>query len=355
MQRLPAAGTTPARIAAFALAIALLLLPGLPAPDSRAQDGAGAHALQKTDQRNASVAATVSKSVVAVVPIGTALGDWYSVAGGAGFVIDTNGHVLTALINVGSSSRVNVVIPGGKMVRAEVVGRDERNGCALLKVDREAASVPPLTFANSESLSIGATTYTFGNPFSSVVNDDQIAFSSGTLSGRYRPTVKESGDERESRVGLYAGPVLETTCAINDGNFGGPLTDRHGHVIGLVVKLISYQRWLGCAVPINQIAFALPRLKAGQAPLANDPGLSSETVPGEPGAKLNAIVEGGAAAKAGLAVGDVVLKVDSETVADNAALSRILEALPAGARLNLQVKSGDQTRFVAITLAAKRE
>ena len=345
----------PFRLLAILAVAALLLLPT--GSIVRAQDP-GDHALEKTDKRNATMAERVSRSVVAIVPLGTALGDWYSVAGGAGFCIDSNGHILTALINVGSASRINVVLPGGKMVRAEVVGRDARNGCALLKVDRTADELPPLTFANSESLSVGATAYTFGNPFSSIINDDQVAFSSGTISGRYRPAVPDSGAQREQNVGLYAGPVIETTCAINDGTFGGPLTDRHGHVIGMVVKLISYQRWLGTAVPIHQIAIGLPRLRSGQEPLGADAGMTLENATGSAsGARIDAVTEGGPAAAAGLKADEVIVKADQDAVDSAAALATILADQPPGARLVLQVKSasGEESRFVPITLAVRKE
>lgn len=330
------------------------------ASEAHAQPPDAANAVQRAQQQSVELAQRMRSAVVAVVPDGTDLGSAHGIAGGSGFVISADGLILTALVNLsGTASSATVVFAGGEAVRARVLGRDPANAVALLKAENIRTPIRPLEFADSRRVVVGQTAYTFGNPYSSIVNDDQVAMSRGAVSGVYRPHITDGRGTAREHIGLYAGPVIETTASVNDGNWGGPLTDREGRVLGVVVKLISYRRWLGCAVPIHQIRLVLEHLTHGRALPSAVSGITAtaasaaDNAPGA--ARITAVAAAGAAEEAGLLVGDVIVKVDTEALtAGGTQLDQILTALPPGGRVVVMVRRDEAVRFVELWLRPSR-
>src|SRR6185436_5763975 len=107
-------------------------------------------------------------------------------------------------------------------------------------------------------------------------------------------------------------------AAVNPGSYGGPLVDLDGKVVGIVIEPVSTKRWLGVAVPIDEVTPILDDLKAGRAPAPPHLGLSvaSSSEPSLEGVKVADVDAGGPAAKAGLKPGDLLLTLDGAKIVE---------------------------------------
>ncbi|MBI3725183.1 trypsin-like peptidase domain-containing protein, partial [bacterium] len=235
--------------------------------------------------------------------------------GGAGFVIDDEGYILTCTTLVEGATKVDVTFQGGHKAKAKVVSQDTRNRVALLKLDDPRAvakmlggKLPVLPLGKSSELKRGRIVATVGNSFESLQTDGVPAFSLGVVSaiGRVRDP------------DIYKGYAIETDAAVNPGNFGGPLIDLDGKVVGIVVEAISPKRWLGVAVPIDQITVELDDLKAGKPPKAPWLGLSVITAsePSLTGVQVSDVDQSGPAASAGVRKGDRLATIDGAKIAE---------------------------------------
>lgn len=163
----------------------------------------------------------------------------------------------TGVIGAGVD-RVRLTFPDGRTAEGRVAGRDASSGAVLVTTKTHTKAVLPL--GRSGSLGIGTRVLTAGSPYGSLHRVYQVAMSVGTVTGRYPVTAAEPETGVADR---YKGEVLETDAGVNPGSFGGPMCDRQGRVVGLVVQSLSRSRWLGTAAPIDPIRRRLPALRAG--------------------------------------------------------------------------------------------
>lgn len=158
----------------------------------------------------------------------------------------------------GGVSRVKLTFPDGRSAEGTVAGRDAASGAVLLRCKEATTQV--LALGRSAGAAIGTRVLTAGSPYGSLHRINEVAMSVGTITGRYRVKAAEPENGVADR---YQGEVLETDAGVNPGSFGGPLCDRRGRVLGLVVQSLTRSRWLGCAAPIDPIRRRLPALRAG--------------------------------------------------------------------------------------------
>jgi S1-C subfamily serine protease len=164
---------------------------------------------------------------------------------GTGTILSEDGYVLTSITVVPSiCDKVEVILPGGEKVPAELKGTVDEFEISILKIDRKGLPFVPL--GNSSNVKLGDQVYTFGNCFHSIEYDDQVSISTGVVSGKY-----ELGETNSESV--YTGPCIETTAALNPGVDGGPLVDANGKFVGLLCLNYSQARWLGTAIPVNEM------------------------------------------------------------------------------------------------------
>lgn len=176
--------------------------------------------------------------------------DGFAEGTGTGFVIDTNGHIVTNNHVVDGAVVVEVNFFDGTIVRGEVVGIDPDSDLAVLRVDLPAEQLRPVTLANSDELFIGQTTVAIGSPF-----NQPWTMTTGIISALDR-TIRG--------LSVYSiGEVIQTDAAINPGNSGGPLLNLQGEVIGVNSQISSATRsnsGIGYAIPsnlVNRVAQAL--------------------------------------------------------------------------------------------------
>ncbi|MEX1257064.1 MAG: trypsin-like peptidase domain-containing protein [Gemmatimonadota bacterium] len=166
---------------------------------------------------------------------------------GSGFVIDSDGVILTNDHVVRGAERILVSFPDGRDVEAELVGSDQASDVAVLRVRLDGLTPVPL--GSSEDLRIGEWLIAFGNPFGHLLSNPEPSVTVGVASALHRHIVPTEG-ERGSYLGM-----IQTDAAINPGNSGGPLVNAVGEVIGMNTSIFSRSggsEGMGFAVPIER-------------------------------------------------------------------------------------------------------
>jgi S1-C subfamily serine protease len=167
-------------------------------------------------------------------------------------------YLTTTGVIGGGVSKVRLTFPDGRTAEGTVAGRDAESGAVLIRCPEAAKQL--LTFGRSAGAAVGTRVLTAGSPYGSLHRINEVGMSVGTITGRYAVKAAEPETGVTDR---YQGEVLETDAGVNPGSFGGPLCDRRGRVLGLVVQSLTRNRWLGCAAPIDPIRRRLPALRAG--------------------------------------------------------------------------------------------
>ena len=274
---------------------------------------------------------------------------------GSGFLISadgyvvTNNHVITAE-GQGEVESITVKTNDGTEYPAKLIGRDAASDLAVLKIAAPKA-MPFVKFGDSRSARVGDWVIAIGQPFGL-----GGTVTAGIISAVYRATGTGSAYDR----------YLQTDAAINRGNSGGPMFDMRGQVIGINNAIFSPTGGsvgIGFAIPAETAAPIVQRLKNGQAIERGYLGVSIQQInedladslgiPHNRGEFIQAVVPGGAGARAGLQPGDVVLRVDGKEVTPDQTLSFIVANTPPGKRIPLELIRNGQ-RLTVSAVVAKR-
>jgi S1-C subfamily serine protease len=193
---------------------------------------------------------TVNPGVVAIRAI-TSAGE----SQGTGFVIDTDGHIVTNAHVVLDADTIEIDFPSGLKVWAELVGTESNSDLAVLHVDVPAGELVPLPLGDSSQLSVGQFVVAIGNPFGL-----SGTMTVGIISGLGRTLDSERA---APGGGLFSsGDIIQTDAAINPGNSGGPLVNLHGEVVGVnrairtetfTVTGDAANSGVGFAIPVNLV------------------------------------------------------------------------------------------------------
>lgn len=216
-------------------------------------DAAG---LDFEEKRVIEVYQRVAPSVVSVTTQVLRYGffDAYTQEGaGSGFVLDTEGHILTNYHVVEGAQQIEVAFGDEATVPAELVGSDARNDLAVLKVAVGAEQLVPVELGSSSDLQVGQRAIAIGNPFGE--------FSRTLTTG----VISALGRTLQSPDGLEMSGILQTDASINKGNSGGPLLDSAGRVIGITTAIFSptgTNAGVGFAIPVDTVKRLLPDLIA---------------------------------------------------------------------------------------------
>ena len=274
-----------------------------------------------------------------------------SAAAGSGFIISQDGYIVTNyhVININGASSITVAMYDGTTYDAKVVGFDENHDLAVLKID--ASGLTPVVLGDSDSLLVGETVVAIGNPLG------ELTFSqtTGTISALDRSVTLSSGVVMN---------LLQTDCAINSGNSGGPLFNQYGEVIGITNAKYSSSSSseasidnIGFAIPINQVKNLITQLIETGEIVKPYLGVGVRTVTGEvqqygipAGAYVASVDEGGAAEKAGVQVGDVITALDGETVESQEELTSLKNQHQPGDTVTLTVYRDGETLELTVTL-----
>ena len=220
--------------------------------DAAAVDAAG---LDIAERRVIAVYQRVAPSVVSITTKVLRRDFFFNVVpeegAGSGFVLDTDGHILTNYHVIKDAQRIEVNFGADVVVQADVVGTDPRNDVAVIKVKPAQVKLVPVTLGTSANLLVGQRAIAIGNPFGQFGR----TLTTGVLSALGRTL---QGEDGRTITG-----VIQTDAAINKGNSGGPLLDSSGRVIGINSAIFSptgTNAGVGFAVPIDTVRRLLPDL-----------------------------------------------------------------------------------------------
>lgn len=266
---------------------------------------------------------------------------------GSGFIISSDGQILTNAHVVDGADKVSVVLKDGRTFEGEVLGEDSVTDVAVVKI--KATDLPVVTLGDSEQLQPGEWAIAIGNPLGL---DNTVT--AGIISATGRSSSEVGVPDK--RVGF-----IQTDAAINPGNSGGPLLNAGGEVIGMNTAIISGAQGLGFAIPIDTAKkIAQQLISTGQAEhpflgiemLTLTPELKKEidNNPNSPidlsvnrGVLIVRVIPGSPAAKAGLRSADVIQRMDGKEVAKSEAVQQIVQASLVGGRLQVEVnRNGEQ-------------
>jgi serine protease Do len=258
--------------------------------------------------------------------------EFRSDAGGSGFVVSSDGFIVTNNHVVEGATKIRVRLEG-RDYDAELKGTDPATDLALLKIDAGRPLVA-LPLGDSEALRVGEQVMAIGNP---------LALGSTVTVGVVSAKGRSIGLTRDVSFENF----IQTDAAINRGNSGGPLVNLRGEVIGIATAMNWGAENIGFAVPVDTLKAVLPQLRDKGRVSRGYLGINIQNLTWEraqafgladtDGALVTAVVEGQPAAKAGLRHGDVVLSVDGRKVRETRDLIDYVSSRPPGSRVDLDV------------------
>jgi len=277
---------------------------------------------------------------------------------GSGFVISEDGLAVTNDHVAGGGESLQVRFSDGKSYKATLVGTSSRDDIALIKIEG-APKLTPATLGNSDGLRVGDDVVAIGN---ALALGDQPSVTKGIVSALNRTLSEETG-------AIISG-VIQTDAAINPGNSGGPLLNAAGEVVGVNTAIVGNSQNIGFSISSNTVNSLLPALKAaGGADIAQKAGflgvapVSVDTLDAETkaqyditvdhGAVVQSVNRGTAAAKAGLQIGDVIVKVDGADVKNSSDLQQKIRAKKPGDSVLLDVMRAGQEMQITAQLGSQ--
>ena len=242
-------------------------------------------------------------------------------ATGSGFVIDSDGTILTNAHVVQGAREMRVTFQDKRVVDAKVLGEDPSTDLAVLKVDPKGLDLRPLTLGSSKAVQVGDPTIAIGNPYGL-----ERTLTTGVVSATKRTILGLDGFQIDN--------VIQTDAAINPGNSGGPLLDAAGRVIGINSQIRTGSDGagassggsvgIGFAVPIDTAKRIVPQLKSAGRVERGYLGIETRTIdrslddldlPVTSGALVQRVTPGGPADEAGIRGGDVSAELDGDPIA----------------------------------------
>lgn len=270
---------------------------------------------------------------------------------GSGFFISSDGYVLTNNHVVNDADEIKVILSDEREFAATLVGTDERTDIALLKID--AKNLPQLNLAKNEKLKVGQWVVAIGSPFGL-----DYSASAGIVSAIGRNIPSDRGYVQ----------FIQTDVAINPGNSGGPLFNMDGEVVGINSQIYSPSGGsvgLSFAIPSSLALDVVKQLKdkgrvergwlgvvigAVDKDLASAYGLEKAQ-----GAIVSEVAPQGPAAKAGVLVGDLIVKFNGQDVHSQADLPRLVGQLAPGTKVTFEVIRKGKREVLNGTLESLKE
>lgn len=261
---------------------------------------------------------------------------------GSGFIISSDGQILSNAHVVEGADTVNVTLKDGRSFVGKVMGTDPLTDVAVIKI--QANNLPSVSLGDSEQLKPGEWAIAIGNP---------LGLDNTVTTGIISATGRSS-----SQVGVPDKRVnfIQTDAAINPGNSGGPLLNASGQVIGMNTAIIQGAQGLGFAIPINtakrianeliakgkvehpylgiQMVTLTPELKAN----INNNANAGLTVDEDNGVLIAKVMPGSPAAKAGLRAGDVIHKINGQPVKNAEDIQKAVEGSRVDSNLQFELR-----------------
>lgn len=273
-----------------------------------------------------------------------------SAASGSGFIITADGYILTNYHVIESSDSITVTLYDGTAYDAELIGYDESNDIAVLKV--EAEDLVPVILGDSDNVNVGDTVVAIGNPLGELT----FSLTQGVVSALDREVTMSSGITMD---------LIQTDCAINSGNSGGAMFNLYGEVIGITNAKYSGSGSsseasidnIGFAIPINQVRAIVESIIENGYIVKPYIGVQVGDVSSEAqryglpqGAAIGGVTEGSPAEEAGLQVNDIITKVNDTEITSYTELKEVVSTSAVGDTLKLTVYRQGETLELTVTV-----
>ncbi len=272
-------------------------------------------------------------------------------AAGSGFVISEDGYIVTNYHVIDGAHSIKVTFYDGTVYDATLVGGEEGNDVAVLKID--AQGLKPVIIGNSDHLHVGQAVTAIGNPLGELT----FSMTDGIVSAKDRTVTLEGGVKIN---------MLQTNCTINSGNSGGPLFNLYGEVIGITSAKYSNNgsyseatiEGIGFAIPMNDVVSIIKDLmehgyvtgKPNLGILLDDVDAAAQRYGIPAGAEVMAILEGSCSEKSGMQVGDIITAVGETKVEGFNDLSAAIKKYRAGDEVSIGVYRDGETVTLTMTL-----
>lgn len=271
---------------------------------------------------------------------------------GSGVIVSSDGYIVTNNHVIENAEVIEIVMNNKKSYAAKVIGRDATTDIALLKIDE--TGLPYLTYGNSDDLRIGEWVLAIGNPFNLT-----STVTAGIVSAKARNIDANSGNQ-------VIESYIQTDAAVNPGSSGGALVNAKGELVGINSAIASQTgSYVGYsfAIPVNMVRKIVADLAEFGSVQRAYLGIEMIDLNSQTAKKLNVdnvdgvyvanVVRGGSAEKSGIAAGDIILAVNDSKVNSATELLEIISLYRPGANVTLDVKTGNATRKVDVTLQNK--
>ncbi len=267
---------------------------------------------------------------------------------GSGFVIRSDGYVVTNNHVVEKADEIKVILSDESEYVAKVVGRDPRTDVALLKIESKK-TLATVVLGDSDRVKVGEIVVAIGNPFGLSHTVTQ-----GIVSAKERPIGFDSYDD-----------FIQTDASINPGNSGGPLLNFQGEVVGINAAIIASGQGIGFAIPINLAKGILLQLKDKGKVVRGWLGVVIQKVTEDhakalglkerTGALVAEVQKDSPAAKAGMLAGDVVTKFDGKEIHEWRNLPISVANTPVGKSVVLEIIRDGKSKTISLTVGELKE
>ena len=271
---------------------------------------------------------------------------------GSGVIISEDGYIVTNNHVVESATNVSITLNNGETYDATIVGTDAKTDLALLKIDANGLSYSKLV--DSDTLNLGQEVVAIGNSLGKGTSS-----TNGIISAL----------NREVTINNYTMDLIQTNASVNSGNSGGGLFDLNGNLVGIVNAKISSSasssssnatvEGMGYAIPSNTVSTIVEQLKnngyvkdratLGVKIITDSNYLEYYGVTNS-GALVGEVVENGAASKAGIEAGDLIIAINDTKVSSFSDLSKQLDNYQIGDKITITVSRNDQIKDFEVTL-----
>lgn len=253
---------------------------------------------------------------------------------GSGFVISSDGFVVTNSHVVNGATHIEATLPDGRSFQAHIIGDDAATDIAVIKIDGD--NFVTLAFGESDRLQVGQIAIAIGNPYGF-----QYSVTAGVVSAL--------GRTLRSQNGRLIDDVIQTDAALNPGNSGGPLVDSHGQVIGVNTAVILPAQGLCFAVASNLAKFVVGKLILEGRVRRGYLAISAQTVPLPPkwiqalelptkgGIQVQSVEPDGPTNNSDLRAGDIIVQFEGRPIDSIDALHKSLDVNTIGRSINLWV------------------
>ena len=271
---------------------------------------------------------------------------------GSGFIISEDGYIVTNYHVIDGAVAIKVTLNNGESYDAKLVGGEELNDVAVLKIDG-VSGLKPVVLGDSDDLVVGETVCTIGNALGTL----SFSMTSGAVSATGRSVTMSDGTVMN---------MIQTDCTINSGNSGGPLFDSYGRVAGITSAKLSNNgqssqatiEGIGFAIPINDVIDIITDyMRVGYVTGRPYMGILepkdisdyAQTFGWPNGVYVTGIDENSCARTAGLKPGDIITKIDDTEITSVSQMVSVKNSYKAGDTVTLEVYRSGETLTLTLT------